>query len=92
MCTLDLHPAWVVLQLDVANAFNLVSRGVIFQELRVANGDILQFVPFVCALYTFESFLFYKHHNPKGDVIIIPFTMGTRQGDPLGGTIRFSPF
>ncbi len=28
-CTLDLHPNWVVLQLDVANTFNLVSRRVI---------------------------------------------------------------
>ncbi len=32
-CTLDLHPNWVVLQLDMANAFNLVSRKAIFQEL-----------------------------------------------------------
>jgi hypothetical protein len=32
-CTLDLHLNWVVLQLDVVNAFNLMSRGVILQKL-----------------------------------------------------------
>jgi hypothetical protein len=31
--TLDLHPYWVVLQLDVHNAFNLVSWLAIFQNL-----------------------------------------------------------
>jgi hypothetical protein len=30
-CTLDLHPNWVVFQLNMTNAFNLVSKGVIFQ-------------------------------------------------------------
>jgi hypothetical protein len=28
--------------------------------------------------------MFYSHHNCEGDVIIIPFAMGTHQGDPLG--------
>jgi hypothetical protein len=27
--------------------------------------------------------LFYNHHNREGDVIVIPFAMGIRQGDPL---------
>jgi hypothetical protein len=40
-CTLDLHPDWVVPQLDVANAFKLVLRRVIFQEFLVACGDII---------------------------------------------------
>ncbi len=30
-CTLNLHPNWVVVQLDVTNAFNSMSKGVIFQ-------------------------------------------------------------
>jgi len=30
---LDLHLEWVVLQLDVQNAFNLIFRITIFQEL-----------------------------------------------------------
>ncbi len=86
-CTLDLHLDWVVLQLDMANAFNLVSRGVIFQELHAASGDIIQFFPFVRSFYAFESPLFYSHHNCDGDVIVIPSAMGTCQGDPLGGAL-----
>jgi hypothetical protein len=44
----------------------------------------MQFIPFVLAFYAFEFPLFYSHHNHEGDFIIIPSTMGTRQGDPLG--------
>jgi hypothetical protein len=29
-CTMYLHPNWVVIKLNVVNAFNLVLRGVIF--------------------------------------------------------------
>jgi hypothetical protein len=66
---------------------------VIFQELHVTSGDIVQFIPFVHAFYAFEYPMFYSHHNHEGDVIIIPSTMGTHQGDPLGGgIICFSPF
>jgi hypothetical protein len=69
-----------------------MSIGVIFQELRVATGDIIQLIPFVHAFYAFESPLFYGHHNHECDVTIIPSTMGTCQNDPLGGIIHFSPF
>jgi len=48
-CTLDLHPDRVVFQLDMANAFNPLLRGVIFQELCVASGDITRLIPFVSA-------------------------------------------
>ncbi len=67
----------------MGNTFNLVSKGVIFQELCVVGGDNIQFIPFVGTFYAFESPLFYNHHNHEGDVIMIPFAMGTRQGDPL---------
>jgi hypothetical protein len=40
-CTLDCHPDWVVLQLDMVNAFNLVSRKVIFQKIHAIGGDII---------------------------------------------------
>jgi hypothetical protein len=68
MCILDLHLDWVVLQLDVGNAFNLVSKGVIFQELRATGGDIIQLIPFVHAFYAFEFPLFCNHHNHEGEV------------------------
>jgi hypothetical protein len=61
-----------------------MSKRVIFQELRVIGGNIIQFIPFVRAFYAFESPLFYNHHNHEGNIIVIPSIMGTRQGGPLG--------
>ncbi len=55
-CTLDLHPNWVAFQLDVANTFNSMLRGFIFQEFRVANGDIIQLIPLFRAFYAFEFY------------------------------------
>ncbi len=69
-CTLNLHPDWV-LQLDVANTFNLVSRRVIFQDFCATSKDIIQLIPFVYAFYAFDSPLFYNHHNRESDVTII---------------------
>jgi hypothetical protein len=84
---LDLHPDWVVLQLDMANVFNIVLKGFIFQELHVASGDIIQCIPFVHAFYTFESPLFYTHHNHESNIMVIQSTMEICQGDPLGGAL-----
>jgi hypothetical protein len=53
----------------------------------VVGGDIMQLSPFVRAFYAFEFPLFYNHYNHEGYVILIPFTMGTRLGDPLGGPL-----
>jgi hypothetical protein len=71
----------------MANAFNSVSRGAIFQELCATSVDIIQLILFVRAFYAFEFPLFYSHHNCDGDVIVIPSIMGTCQGDPLGGAL-----
>jgi hypothetical protein len=71
----------------MVNTFNSVLRKVIFQKIHVIDGDIIQFIPFVCAFYAFESPLFYSHRNCEGDVTIIPFDRGIRQGDPLGDAI-----
>ncbi len=71
----------------MANAFNSLSRRVIFQEFHVEGGDIIQLIPFVHAFNTLESPLFYSHNNHDGDVIVIPSAMGTHQGDPLGGAL-----
>jgi len=76
---------YVVFQLDMVNAFNLMSRKVIFQELCVTSGDIIQLILFVCAFYAFEFPMFYSHCNHEADVIIIPFAMVPYQGDPWGG-------
>jgi hypothetical protein len=47
----------------------------------------MQAIPFLHAFFAFESPLFYNHCNRESDVIVIPSTMGTHQGDPLGGTL-----
>ncbi len=44
----------------------------------------MRLIPFVHALYAFESLMFYSHHNYESNVTIIPSTMGTHSGDPLG--------
>ncbi len=41
----------------------------------------------VHAFYAFESSFLNNHHNHENDVIIIPFAMGTCQGDPLKGAL-----
>jgi hypothetical protein len=75
------------------NAFNSMSREIIFQEFRVASGDIIQFIPIVCAFYPFESHLFYSHRNHENEITVISSAMGTCQGDlSKKGTISFSSF
>jgi hypothetical protein len=64
-----------------------MSRGVIFQKLHVVGGDIIQLIPFVSAFYPFESSMFNSHRNCDGNITVIPFAMGTRQGDLLGGAL-----
>jgi hypothetical protein len=71
----------------VVNAFNLASKGIIFQKLYAIGGDIIQLIPFVRVFYAFEFPLFYSHHNHEGKATIIPSGMGTCQGDPLGGAL-----
>jgi len=62
-------------------------KRVIFQELHAIGGDIIQLIPFVNAFNAFKSPLFYNHHNGDGNVTIIPFAMGTHEGDPFGGAL-----
>lgn len=50
-----------------------------FKKLYV-GGDIAQFCPFVLIFYTLESHI---HHNPKGEITIIPWTIGTHKVTPL---------
>jgi hypothetical protein len=80
---------WVVLQLDVANAFNSMSRWVIFEKNNVIIGNIIQFILFVDAFYAFESFMFYSHCNREINVIVIPSTMELVKVIPWGGHYLF---
>jgi hypothetical protein len=58
----------------------VMTKGVMFQD-RATSGNIIQFIPFDYAFYAFEFPLFNNHDSYEGDVIIIPFSMGTQQGD-----------
>jgi hypothetical protein len=42
------------------------------------HGIGIRDIPFVRAFHALEFLLFYSHRNHKGDVTIIPLTMGTR--------------
>jgi hypothetical protein len=46
--------------MNMANPFNSMSKGAIFQKLRVEGGDIIQLIPLV---HAFESPLFYSIVN-----------------------------
>ncbi|KAL2630334.1 hypothetical protein R1flu_015020 [Riccia fluitans] len=85
--TLDLHPDWVVLQLDIRNAFNTVSREAIFRELGSALGTLDPLFPFVRSFYSQSSPLYFSMGTRTGDISTLLSEVGTRQGDPLGGAL-----
>lgn len=58
LCILDLYLNWVALPLNMANTFNLMSNGVMFQKNYVACRDIVQFIHFVHTfLCVWDSFI-----------------------------------
>ncbi len=69
--TLDVHLNWVVLQVDITNVFNIVSRRVIFQELHVTSGQLFQLILFVHFFYVPQLPLLFNHHSFQGDLYII---------------------
>ncbi|KAL2610010.1 hypothetical protein R1flu_028583 [Riccia fluitans] len=85
--TLDLHSDWIVLQVDIKNAFNTVSREALFRELRVAIGSLDQLFPFVHSFYARCSPLYFSHCSHEDEVSLFLFNSGTHQGDPLGGAL-----
>ena len=79
------QPDWVILKVDVANAFNSINRSSFFNAL-LENGEDLQgIIPFVRSLYGRETDLWYKMDCSL--VSRIASANGTRQGDPLGGPL-----
>ncbi|GJP43967.1 hypothetical protein CLOM_g3365 [Closterium sp. NIES-68] len=76
---LSLHPEWVVLQLDVANAFNSVSRAAMFDALR--HSPFSGLIPFFRLFYASPSPLYYRN-GPA--IETLQSASGVRQGDPCG--------
>ncbi|CAI5989512.1 unnamed protein product [Closterium sp. NIES-64] len=76
---LSLHPEWVVLELDVANAFNSFSRSAMFNALR--DSPFSSLIPFFRLFYASPSSLHYR----SGPLIeTLQSSSGVRQGDPCG--------
>ncbi|CAI6008075.1 unnamed protein product, partial [Closterium sp. NIES-65] len=73
------HPDWVVLQLDVANAFNSFHRDWMFQALQ-ASPEFQCLIPFIGLFYGTPSDL---HYRSGTGVVTMHSERGTRQGDPL---------
>jgi hypothetical protein len=45
------HLEWVVLQVNVANAFNTISHKVIFKKIQRTNGQLAKLSPIVQTFY-----------------------------------------
>ncbi|KAL2631235.1 hypothetical protein R1flu_015921 [Riccia fluitans] len=85
--TLDLHPDWVVLQVDIWNAFNIVSWEALFSELRAAIGSLDQLFHFMRFFYVRHLLLYFSHYFCEDEVSLLSSESGTYQGDPLGGAL-----
>jgi hypothetical protein len=84
MCTLDLHLDWVVFQLDVANALIWCEDRSYFKNFVSQVETSYNSSPLFVHSMHFEYPMFYSHCNHESNVMVIPSTMGTCQGDPLG--------
>ncbi|KAL2635465.1 hypothetical protein R1flu_006944 [Riccia fluitans] len=74
-------------EVDIQNAFNTVSREVLFHELRPATGSLDQLFPFVRSFYAHRSPLHFSHRSHEDEVSLLSSESSTRQGDPLGGAL-----
>ncbi len=73
--TLNVHPDWVVLQVDVANTFNSILCEAILQELHVVRGQLFLLFHFVHYFYAHQ---FFGHHSFRRKLFIILSFMGMR--------------
>ncbi|KAA0153226.1 hypothetical protein FNF29_03415 [Cafeteria roenbergensis] len=72
----------VVVALDMANAYNSVSRRAMIEEVRRLDEKL---VPAVLALYGSSSPLFFA--TDEGEVFELESNRGVRQGDPAAGAL-----
>ena len=80
--TLTAHPDWVIVELDIRNAFNEALR----QELLCACHERLPALfPMVWSLYGRSTGLLYR--LPDGSHKRLESARGSRQGDPFGGVL-----
>jgi hypothetical protein len=58
-----------------------------FQELQTFTSEHVQYILFFHIFYVLESPWYFTHQNKKCEIIIVPWTMGTHQSDPLRGSL-----
>jgi hypothetical protein len=76
----------LVLQVDLANAFNEVDRVAMFEELW---DHFPELVPFVCSFYAEPSHLLLRRDS--GEWELLQSSTGSRQGDPIAGHLFALP-
>jgi len=74
-----------MMQIDVKNVFNRISRATIFRELCVVKGPLVSIIPFTKLFYGAHFSIYYQHGRHVEGVAIIESSSSTRQGDPLKG-------
>ncbi len=57
----DLHINWVVMQIDIENAFNNIFQAVIFKDVWDVGGPLVSIIPFIELFYGAHFFLYYQH-------------------------------
>jgi hypothetical protein len=77
------HPDWGVLQLDLSNAFNTISRRLVLDTVRFYFPGAL---PLVQWAYGSATPLLY-HHYSSGELFQLPSVEGVRQGCALGSLL-----
>ena len=82
---MEAHPDWLLVSMDLANAFNTVDRSLVFEALREAGPAMRLLLPYVRMQYGQPGHLWYKD-GPRS-VHLIRSCTGTRQGDPLAGAL-----
>jgi len=76
---LTAHPDWVLLRLDVENAFNSIERAPMFEAVQASPYAAL--LPLLYTFYEGPSALIYQ---AGGSSEVLESVRGVRQGDPLG--------
>ena len=88
------HPTWVVLKLDISNAFGSCSRAAALRELEAAGPDCALLAFFLRRLLCEPSIFAYDFIDEAGESAreIIAASEGADQGDPAGPLIFCAAF
>ena len=76
------HPDWVVVEMDIANAFNTVSRA---RFMRAIKNHFPELLPYMRQFYAQEMPLVTQDITSSTGYSTIPSREGVHQGDPMSG-------